>query len=157
MGSELAGESFQNVRIHELPSLGQRSPGTHLRASVYLAFVGWPVHSGVSAAPASIIGPPPTPTPRQIWCGDWKCCKAAPLFLIGSCLLPGALIWSRCICFFLWLEVSGEDNNQGSLSSFIKVKVTYHLVRFCEALNHVSHSTKYSFPFGSHLLYVSRS
>lgn len=111
-----------------------------------------PVHNGASAAPASIIDTPPPP---KCGCDDWKCCKAAPLFLIGSCLLPGALIWARCICFFLWLEVGGEDNKQGCLSSFIKGKVTY---RFCKALwTMSSHFTRSSFPFenqGTFAFYV---
>lgn len=77
MGSELADESSKDVRIHELPFLGQRSLGTAL--DICLFCIHWPAYSQQSVCCTSLHYWS-SPTPVKFGCGDWKCCEVALIF-----------------------------------------------------------------------------
>lgn len=85
MGSELAGESSKNVWIHELPFLGQRSPGT---AQFWLFCIHRPASSQPRVC-CSSLHYWSSPAPVKLGCGDWKCCEVA-LICFSHWFLPFA-------------------------------------------------------------------
>lgn len=135
-----------SVKIHELPVLGQRSPGITLKTSIYFAFMGLPDQNEHHCPSLHYWS---SPIPVKFGYSDWKCWDIALILFSHWFFFDRSFNLVQVYLFLPLPRSQWWGQARLLLSRFIKAKITYHLVGFCKVLWTVSsHSTKSSFPFG---------